>query len=65
MEFMMAFPLLLLPLALPVIAGLMAKSFGRKYWFWFIIGVPLPIIAQIILLCLPDLSKERHTAVLQ
>jgi hypothetical protein len=58
MEFVFAFPFLLLPLILPFIAGQMAKSFGRKFWPWFFIAIPLPLIANIILACLPDKSKE-------
>ena len=54
MEVVLALPLLFLPLVMPFIAGQMAKSFGRKFWPWFCIGIPLPFIANIILLCLPD-----------
>jgi hypothetical protein len=62
MEVVFAIPLLFIPLVMPLIAGLMAKSFGRKFWPWFIIGIPLPFIANIILLCLPDKSrKETNT----
>jgi len=58
MEVVFALPLLLLPLFLPHVTGQMAKSFGRKFWPWFFIGVPLPLVANIILLCLPDKSKR-------
>lgn len=61
MEFVFALPLVLLPLVLPYLAGQMAKSFGRKFWPWFFLGIPLPIITHIILLCLPDKSKEKQT----
>jgi len=40
------------------VTGQMAKSFGRKFWPWFLIGIPLPLVANIILLCLPDKSKQ-------
>ena len=59
MEVIFAIPFLLIPLLLPVTAGLMAKSFGRKFWPWFFIGIPLPFIANVILLCLPDKSKKQ------
>jgi MFS family permease len=59
MEFILALPLLFIPLVLPFIAGQMAKSFGRKFWPWFLIGIVLPFIANIILLCLPDKSKKK------
>ncbi|MXV14216.1 hypothetical protein [Hufsiella ginkgonis] len=32
-----------------IIAGLMAKSMGRSFWFWFGIAFLLPVIAVIIL----------------
>ena len=59
MEVVFAIPLLFIPLAMPMIAGLMAKSFGRKFWPWFFIGIALPFIANIILLCLRDKSKKE------
>jgi len=59
MEFVFALPLLFIPLVMPFIAGQMAKNFGRKFWPWFLIGIPLPFIANIILLCLPDKSKKK------
>jgi MFS family permease len=61
MEVVFALPLLFLPLVMPFIAGQMAKSFGRKFWPWFFIGIPLPFIANIIFLCLPDKSKKKET----
>jgi MFS family permease len=59
MEFVFALPLLFIPLVMPLIAGQMAKSFGRKFWPWFFIGIPLPFITNIILLCLPDKTKKK------
>lgn len=58
MEFAFALPLLLLPLLLPVMAGYIAKRFGRKFWVWFLISIPLPLISCFILVCLPDKSVE-------
>lgn len=63
MEFVFALPLLLLPFVMPFLTGQMAKSFGRKFWPCFILGIPLPFIAHIILLCLPDKSKKKKTLV--
>jgi hypothetical protein len=62
MEVVFGLPLLLIPFVLPIVAGLMAKSFGRKFWPWFFIGIPLPFIANIILLCLPDKTKKENEA---
>jgi hypothetical protein len=58
MEVVFALPLLLLPLFFPCVTGLMAISFGRKFWPWFLIGIPFPLVANIILLCLPDRSRR-------
>jgi hypothetical protein len=58
MEVIIAIPLLMVPLFWPVVTGLMAISFGRKFWPWFFIGIPLPLVAAIILLCLPDKRKK-------
>jgi hypothetical protein len=58
MEIIIAIPLLMIPLFWPVVTGLMAISFGRKFWPWFYIGIPLPFVAAIILLCLPDKRKK-------
>jgi len=59
MEFIFAIPILFIPIMFPVIAGCMAKCYGRKFWFWFWMSLPLPFISLIILLCLPD--KTRHS----
>jgi len=53
MEFLLAIPLILLPLFFPVLTGGIAVSLGRKFWPWFLLGLVLPFIAAIILLCLP------------
>ena len=59
MEVVISLPFLCLPLVFPTMAGLMAISFGRKFWPWFFIGIPLPMIANVILLCLPDKIKKK------
>jgi MFS family permease len=58
MEIFFEIPLLIIPLLMPFFAGQMAKQFGRKFWPWFFIGIVLPMIANIILLILPDKSKN-------
>jgi hypothetical protein len=58
LELILAIPLLIIPLFWPVVTGLMAISFGRKFWTWFFIGIPLPFAGCIILLCLPDKRKK-------
>ena len=59
MEVIVALPLIIIPFFLPLIAGLMAVNFGRKFWPWFFIGLILPFIANIIILCLPNRKKEE------
>jgi hypothetical protein len=58
LEIILAIPLLMIPLFWPVVTGLMAISFGRKFWTWFFIGIPLPLVGCIIMLCLPDKRKK-------
>lgn len=57
MEVLLSLPLLMIPLFFPLIAGLMAQSFGRNFWLWFFVGIALPFVANIILLCLPSRKK--------
>jgi hypothetical protein len=59
-EFILHIPLLLTILQ-SLLSGIMAKSFNRKFWTWFIIAIPLPLISSIILLCLPDKQKEKNS----
>jgi hypothetical protein len=58
MEVVFALPLLLIPIALPFLAGMIARQFGRSYKLWFWISIPFPFVAHMILLCLPDLNKK-------
>jgi hypothetical protein len=55
----------ILAVLLPLQAGIMAKSFGRNFWVWFFVTLPLPVIGNYILLCLGDkeeveLSKQYN-----
>jgi len=59
MEVLFATPLLLVPFFWPIITGILAGNNGRKFWTWFFIGIPLPLIAAVILLFLPDKSKPK------
>jgi len=60
MEFVFALPILLIPFALPLMAGFMARRFGRSFRFWFWISFLLPFVSCIIILCLPDRSIEQR-----
>ena len=59
MEVAFALPLIFIPFVMPLISGLMAKTQGRKFWPWFFLGIPLPLIANVILLCLPAKTKAK------
>jgi len=58
MEFVLALPLLSIPVSLPFMAGYMAKRFGRSFWVWFFLSIPLPLISCFIIACLPDKSIQ-------
>ena len=60
MEVVIALPLLIVPFIIPFITGLMAVTYGRNFWLWFFLGMPLPFIACAILLCLPDKSAKKE-----
>lgn len=55
--FFIALGLLLGP---QLIAGLLAQSQGRKFWFWFFISFLIPIISIIVLLCLKDKNPDKR-----
>lgn len=59
MKFILGYSLLLVPLFWPIITGIMAKTYGRPFWKWFFIAIPLPLIAALVLLFLPDQSKKK------
>jgi hypothetical protein len=58
MEVLFALPIIMGVIFLPMVAGFMAQSFGRRFWLWFWIAVPFPMIAHCILICLPEKPKE-------
>lgn len=41
-----------------IVAGILAKSMGRKFWFWFLISFLIPIISLIVLLFLEDKNEQ-------
>jgi len=63
MEFLIAIALVFLSLFFPLLTGFMAKSMGRKFWPWFLLGIPLPFIANIILLCMPIKKQQHHDTI--
>lgn len=52
--------LLLCVLLIPqIVAGILAKSMGRSFWFWFLISFLIPIISLVVLLFLDDKSETK------
>ena len=58
MEFIFALPLIFIPVLLPMMTGYMAERFGRNFWTWFFISIPLPLVSCFIIICLPDNSVQ-------
>ena len=58
MNFMFILSALFVMMVFPFAGACMAKNFGRSFWIWFWLSVPLPFITLIILISLPDKSKE-------
>ncbi len=50
---------ILLLFSIPIITSRLAKRMGRSPKIWFVIGLLLPVIATIILFCLPDKSEDN------
>jgi hypothetical protein len=44
-------------LSIPFTCGYFAYTHGRSFWLWFLLGLLLPGIAHLILVCLPDKSN--------
>ncbi len=43
-------------------AGILAKSRGRNFWFWFFISFLIPVISLVILLSLKDKDEEAGSS---
>ena len=54
-------------LAIPGVAGYCAKSYGRSFWKWFIIGMFFPIITHFVLYVyiVRDIKKKKLIALLK
>ncbi|MCS7019240.1 MAG: hypothetical protein RMJ87_12925 [Cytophagales bacterium] len=53
----LAFMGVLFLLSIPLTCGYFAYTRGRSFWLWFALGLLLPGIAHLILVCLPDSSN--------
>jgi hypothetical protein len=62
MEYILAIPLFVIPLIFTLACAHIAKCSGRKFWVWFCISVLLPVISLIILISLPDRTKQSTMA---
>lgn len=41
-------------MSIPLVGAWYASSRGKNFWLWYFIGLFLPVISFVILLCLPD-----------
>lgn len=58
-------PLLFTVVAIPYLTGVVATSYGRKFWPWFFLGILLPVLSIIIVVFMPDKSKTLRTQVVE
>ena len=66
MEFLFGFMIVLVPILMfPLMTGWAALSLNRKFWPWFVVGLFLPFIGVVILLCLPVKEKRSVQSLLQ
>jgi len=59
MKLMTMMGLITVLLFFPMATGYIAKSFGRKFWFWFLMGLSFPFMSLVLLLCLP-LKRQKE-----
>ena len=59
MKFLLAVPLLIFVFLLPLITGLIINDSPYKFWLWFYISIPLVFVTSVVILCLPDRSREK------
>ena len=52
-------------LTFSVITGWAALSLNRKFWPWFVVGLFLPFIGVVIILCLPVKKKKVQQPLLK
>lgn len=48
-----------------VMTGWLALSVNRKFWPWFVVGLFLPFIGALIIVCLPVKEKKRQQLILK
>ena len=66
MDFLLGVIIALAPFfVFPLMTGLCAKCFNRKFWPWFIMGFFLPFIGVVIVLCLPEKKMPTSQQLIQ
>jgi hypothetical protein len=59
MEISAALSLILMASLVPLVSGFMATCYRRSFWLWFVIGLLLPFISNLLLLLLPE-KQAKH-----
>jgi len=59
MEITAVLSLILLASLVPLVSGFMATCHQRSFWLWFIIGLLLPFISNLLLLLLPEKTTKN------
>jgi len=62
MDFILFVLVLPVPVSIAILTGLLAKRLRRNRWPWFFIGLVLPLVGCIILLCLPEKPARKVPA---
>ena len=52
-------------LTLSVMTGWLALSVNRQFWPWFVVGLFLPFIGALIIVCLPVKEKKGQQRLLK
>jgi hypothetical protein len=61
MDITSALSLILLASVVPLVSGFLATCYKRSFWLWFVIGIFLPFLSNLLLLLLPDKSETVAT----
>lgn len=60
MELLITIPIISALMFYPLLTGLIAKTYGRRFWFWFTLGIILPFVSLVLLHCLPGKKIARN-----
>ena len=59
MEVLTLLPTLATLMLWPLITGIVARTFGRKFWIWFMLGFAFPFISLVVLHCLSHKNNQK------